>query len=376
MRISSLELRNYKVFEDFQIGFHPRLTVLAGLNGCGKSTVLEAVYNSQCAAGKMPKVQPHLKFNEETGEARNAFPASAYAAFNDPFFAISWTKRNETDTGQIIATPSSDDSVKMPPILLLEMISAPQFDMPSAGKSVSAMKNIANRFISRFGFSVTNVAGPESIVVRDENDGEIDLALLGGGIQNIVRLGLALASATVSDNQKHGREIDTPAPIIACIDNIELHLHPSWQQLLITSLLRAFPEAQFIVSTHSSFILSTVRAKSIRTIERDADGLLRAVTPHREVIGTNADAVLASVLKTSPTPDTPQRRTINRLIELIESGEEESDEANELFSWLVDYYGEHHPVVIDIERRIRFQKLKQRVPSSAYRAMTDTQGAS
>lgn len=375
MRISSLELRNYKVFEDFEIGFHTRLTVLAGLNGCGKSTVLEAVYNSQRAAEKMPEVQPHLKFDEETGATRKAFPASAHAAFVDPFFTLSWTKRNETDAGQIIATTSADDSVKMPPILLLEMISAPQFDMPSAGKSVSAMKNIANRFISRFGFSVTNVAGPESIVVCDENDNEVDLVTLGGGIQNIVRLGLALAAATVSDNQKQDREIDTPAPIIACIDNIELHLHPSWQQLIIPSLLRAFPEAQFIVSTHSSFILSTVRAKSIRTIERDADGLLRAVTPHNEVVGTNADSVLANVLKTPPTPDTPQRRAIDRLIELIESGEEESDEATELLSWLSTYYGEHHAVAIDIKRRMRFQKLKQRVPASAYRAMADVQDA-
>ena len=373
MRISSLELRNYKVFEDFEIGFHTRLTVLAGLNGCGKSTVLEAIYDSQSVVEKMPEVQPRLTFDAETGETRKAFPASAYAAFVDPFFALSWTKRNETDTGQIIATPSSDDSVKTPTILLLEMISTPQFDMPSAGKSVSVMKNIANRFISRFGFSVTNVAGPEDIVVRDENGDEIDLATLGGGIQNIVRLGLAIASATVLDNQKRGREIDTPAPIIACIDNIELHLHPSWQQLIITSLLRAFPEAQFIVATHSSIILSTVRANSIRTIERDADGALRAVTPRDEVVGTNADSVLASVLKTSPTPDNPQRRAINRLIELIESGEEESDEATELLSWLTNYYGEHHPVAIDIERRIRFQKLKQRVPSSAYRAMTEAQ---
>lgn len=376
MRISYLELRNYKVFEDFEIGFHTRLTVLAGLNGCGKSTVLEAIYDSQSVVEKMPEVQPRLTFDAETGETHKAFPASAYTAFSDPFFALSWTKRNETDTGQIIATPSSEDSVKMPPILLLEMISAPQFDMPSAGKSVAAMKTIANLFISRFGFSVTNVAGPENIVVRDENGNKIDLATLGGGIQNIVRLGLALASATVLDNQKRGREIDTPAPIIACIDNIELHLHPSWQQLIITSLLRAFPKAQFIVATHSSIILSTVRANSIRTIERDADGALRAVTPRNEVVGTNADSVLASVLKTSPTPDNPQRRAINRLIELIESREEESDEATELLSWLTNYYGEHHPVAIDIERRIRFQKLKQRVPSSAYRAMTDTQGAS
>lgn len=362
MHISSLTLRNYRVFEDFLIGFHPRLTVLAGLNGCGKTTVLEAVYDSQDGPEKMPEeAQPRFEYVSETGETRRVFPVSADVTFDDPFFAFSWNKHNDTDINHFSATPLSEVSAKMPPVLLLKMIHTPQFDMPDTSEAVAAMVQIANRFVSRFGFSVTEVSGPESVVVRDEADTETDLATLGGGIQNVARLGLALASAVVSENQKHGREIDAPAPIIACIDNIELHLHPAWQQLIAPGLLDAFPEAQFVVTTHSSVVLSTIRSESIRTIERDADGVLRAVTPHNEVVGTKADSVLASVLKTSPIPDTPQRRKIDHLIQLIESGEGESDEANEVFSWLVEFYGEHHPVVIDAKRRIRFQELKQKV---------------
>lgn len=362
MHISSLTLQNYRVFEDFLIGFHPRLTVLAGINGCGKTTVLEAVYDSQNGPEKMSeKAQPRFKFDTETGETRKAFPVSADVTFDDPFFAFSWTKHNDTDVDHFSATPLSEGLTKAPPVLLLKMIHTPQFDMPDTGEAVAAMMHIANHFVSRFGFCVTDVASPEDILIRDETNTESDLVTFGGGTQNIVRLGLALASATVSENQKRGREIDAPAPLIACIDNIELHLHPAWQQLIVPQLLDTFPEAQFVIATHSSVVLSTVHSESIRTIERDADGILRAVTPHNEVIGTRADSVLVNVLKTSPTPDTPQRQKINHLIQLIESGEGESTEANEIFSWLVDFYGEYHQVVLEITRRMRFQKIKQQV---------------
>ena len=332
MRISSLTLRNYKVFEDFLVGFHPRLTVLAGLNGCGKSTILEAVYDSQNGPEKMSEAQSRFEFDAETGETRRAFPVSADVTFDDPFFAFSWTKHNDTDVDHFSAAPLSEASEKMPPVLLLRMIHTPQFDMPSTDEAVAAMVQIANRFVSRFGFSVTEVTGPESALVRDETGAETDLATLGGGIQNVARLGLALASAVVLDNQKHGRAIDALAPVIACIDNIELHLHPAWQQLVVPGLLDAFPESQFVIATHSPVLLSTVRSESIRTIERDADGVLRAVTPRDEVVGAGAGEVLSSVLKTPSTPDTPQRRKIDHLIRLIESGKGESTEANEVLS--------------------------------------------
>ena len=149
MHISSLTLRNYRVFEDFLIGFHPRLTVLAGLNGCGKTTVLEAVYDSQGGPEKMPEeAQPRFEYVSETGETRRVFPVSADVTFDDPFFAFSWNKHNDTDINHFSATPLSEVSAKMPPVLLLKMIHTPQFDMPDTGEAVAAMVQIANRLIS------------------------------------------------------------------------------------------------------------------------------------------------------------------------------------------------------------------------------------
>lgn len=42
---------------------------------------------------------------------------------------------------------------------------------------------------------------------------------------------------------------------IVLIDEIDLHLHPSWQAVILPVLLNTFPNLQFIVTTHSSKVL-------------------------------------------------------------------------------------------------------------------------
>ena len=45
---------------------------------------------------------------------------------------------------------------------------------------------------------------------------------------------------------------------IVIIDEVDLHLHPRWQQTVLADLIRTFPGAQFIVTTHSPQVVSTV----------------------------------------------------------------------------------------------------------------------
>jgi len=72
------------------------------------------------------------------------------------------------------------------------------------------------------------------------------------------------------------------APAIMLVDEIDLHLHPSWQQRVLDDLMRAFPGTQFIVTTHSPQVLSTVRRENIRIIIEDrADGTWTTREPDR-----------------------------------------------------------------------------------------------
>lgn len=58
------------------------------------------------------------------------------------------------------------------------------------------------------------------------------------------------------------------APSIMLVDEIDLHLHPSWQQRVLGDLMRAFPLTQFIVTTHSPQVLSTVPSHCIRILNK------------------------------------------------------------------------------------------------------------
>lgn len=45
---------------------------------------------------------------------------------------------------------------------------------------------------------------------------------------------------------------------IVLIDEIELHMHPSWQRRILGVLKQLFPNVQFIITTHSPQVLGSV----------------------------------------------------------------------------------------------------------------------
>ncbi|MBK7436994.1 MAG: AAA family ATPase [Saprospiraceae bacterium] len=62
-------------------------------------------------------------------------------------------------------------------------------------------------------------------------------------------------SKSSSENPLDGKAI--------LIDEIDLHLHPSWQVKIVKALKTTFPNVQFIVTTHSPLVLSSVKRGEI-----------------------------------------------------------------------------------------------------------------
>ncbi|CCX60293.1 putative uncharacterized protein [Blautia hydrogenotrophica CAG:147] len=59
---------------------------------------------------------------------------------------------------------------------------------------------------------------------------------------------------------------------VVLIDEIDLHLHPTWQAGLIKALKTIFPYAQFILTTHSPSILQTLEKDEIIALGCDEEG--------------------------------------------------------------------------------------------------------
>ncbi len=81
---------------------------------------------------------------------------------------------------------------------------------------------------------------------------------------------------------------------IVLIDEIDLHLHPSWQRDVVTRLSRAFPLLQFVFTSHSPLIASSVQSKNVIVTGSDANGLPTLDRMTETLYGRSIEAVLMS----------------------------------------------------------------------------------
>ncbi|ELX8379847.1 retron Ec78 anti-phage system effector ATPase PtuA [Providencia vermicola] len=90
---------------------------------------------------------------------------------------------------------------------------------------------------------------------------------------------------------------------IVLIDELELHLHPKWQQDAIPNLTRIFPNLQFIVTTHSPIVLSTVDKRCVRIFNESNNGKeITLNTPDFQTKGVINSDILELVMEVSATP--------------------------------------------------------------------------
>jgi predicted ATP-binding protein involved in virulence len=69
-------------------------------------------------------------------------------------------------------------------------------------------------------------------------------------------------------NPHLGADAFDKTPGIALIDETDMHLHPKWQGRIIEDLRSAFPVLQFVFTTHSPFVVQSLR--NSRIIDLDA----------------------------------------------------------------------------------------------------------
>jgi len=160
------------------------------------------------------------------------------------------------------------------------------------------------------------------LTLSHEREGTLPLSWLSTGTKVAAGLAFDLASRMARANPElGGSELLRTTPGIVLIDEIDLHLHPAWQQQIVPSLCKTFPSVQFIVTTHSPQVLSTVEAGAIRIIQDDE---VRRPA-HSE--GLRSDVVLREVQGTDPVPEVPVRRELRYYLDQVFRGDGASAEA-------------------------------------------------
>ena len=92
---------------------------------------------------------------------------------------------------------------------------------------------------------------------------------------------------------------------ILLIDEIENHLHPTWQRRVIPALLKYFPGLQIFATTHSPFVVAGLKAGQVHILQRDADsGVITASTNTEDIVGWTMDEILRAFMGVAdPTDD-------------------------------------------------------------------------
>ena len=75
-----------------------------------------------------------------------------------------------------------------------------------------------------------------------------------------------IARRAVILNEKDGGEAPERAEGVVLIDELDLHLHPRWQRVVLDGLRRAFPRLQLVVTTHSPQVLSSALNRQVRRL--------------------------------------------------------------------------------------------------------------
>lgn len=332
--IDKLELLNIGGFDkEINIGFTDKTTVILGVNGSGKTTILEELFNIiRNAIGNISKSNNTYRNNDiSLGKTNGSVKGSIITSFDSANFT---NFEYEINLGNIVS--NGNDKIKEninfnQPIQLIDIYPViryfkdeKQIDSNNSFITGSSFNNNYQRNkgyencsiqeldisgVTNFIIELTNLENAYKIEKNDLNatikevqylnntaapffeklynkpiqikvgrskyaaaqclifkfkDIDLEFFQLSSGEKYLFTLVLELIYRNITLNPNNEDYSNTPG--IVLIDEIEDHLHPRWQLNVIDALETAFPNIQFIVSTHSPLIASSVRREQIVAI--------------------------------------------------------------------------------------------------------------
>ena len=170
----------------------------------------------------------------------------------------------------------------------------------------------------------------QQLVMDHPQHGVMPVDMLSDGLRNAIAMVADLAFRAYKLNPQLGKEAALQTPGIALIDEVDMFLHPSWQQTILGSLRAAFPKLQFIVTTHSPQVLTTVPRDNIRILDQDENGRIGVRTPDFSPLAHESGDALAKIMGTHREPPLALQDDIRRYEQLVRAGQEQTEAAQTL----------------------------------------------
>lgn len=181
---------------------------------------------------------------------------------------------------------------------------------------------------------------------------------LSSGFKSVLSIVFSIVEWIEQTNE--GKEADiTVAKGTVLIDEIDAHLHPSWQ-LRIKGILQAlFPHIQFIVTTHSPHVISSAGEGEVGILENH-DGHLTVNFVDKDITAWKTEFIYSDIMAFDPEYD----RKLTRYVDDIEDKIDQNDIAGAL-AILETYATNAHPEDLTPKAlRRRIEKVQKRMAAN------------
>lgn len=313
MKLKKLELKNIGGIKHTSLEFNSHINIICGKNGIGKSTILKSILSS------IPSTQTRVKPNVDSDGGEIIFIYDELKTFTvnisnkSPADYDYIHNRNEFYIpGEIIFFDTERNidykklkQIKLESELLYSRENSERGHEFSLGVKLDNIKDwflmlalhaeSKNVHLSSYQFNYFNVAisalkmlssgeleydyidySTNEILLKDIHyNNPIVFEYLSSGYKSCIYIiwGIIKEIKERFDNRlnhsDHGKHNIKEFDGIIIIDEIDLHLHPVWQGKIIGILSELFPDAQFIISTHSPSVLQNLSKSAIIPLSSD-----------------------------------------------------------------------------------------------------------
>ncbi len=207
----------------------------------------------------------------------------------------------------------------------------------SEGQELKTVKQAIEQFLPEYSsLRVKRIPRPH-ILINKGNE-TFNLNQLSDGEKNLITLVGDIARRLAIANPYAKSPLKGEGIII--IDEIDLHLHPSWQRIIVPQLLNVFPNCQFFISTHSPQVLNHIKPENIFLLNNKNNEL--SYSKAVESYGKNTDRILEDLLGVDARP-TELKKRLHEVFKLIQNME--LTKAKDLVEVLYNSIGEDPELV-------------------------------
>lgn len=298
MKVEKIKIRDIGGIKSVDLTFNPKMNVICGYNGVGKTTILECISHS-FSSGVSTNVLSRNAMSQD-----GVFEINAISSDNSVLRRECKINHfSPTDNDHLYSYEANFDklniiTLKIERYLDYKTISSINKDpvIPDRERAKriiggSKTEDFKSWFLNRYlyskhegslsdeqqqnlllakecfsildgNYSFSRVVAADNEIMLNTPSGEIYFEYLSSGFKSCLAiLFTIIKEIELMSLSKKDRAVDFSGIVI--IDEPEIHLHPSWQSRIREILLSVFPNAQFICATHSPHIVQSCNESEV-----------------------------------------------------------------------------------------------------------------